>query len=112
MDTAREYLGSREGSRAVLLIFSDDGVLVVRSFSGELLRSVDFSKTNELDLIIVGDGKHVVVKNPKEYDCVFSFESKILRTAFINQLKQRFKGKVRDTTGSLSSSLQNAFTKD
>lgn len=67
--SAREYLGSKEGSRAVVLIFTPNKVLEVRSHKDELLRSVDFSRADELDVILVNDGKHVVIKNPKEYDC-------------------------------------------
>ncbi|OXA56851.1 Dual oxidase 2 [Folsomia candida] len=113
--SAREYLGSKEGSRAVVLIFTPNKVLEVRSHKDELLRSVDFSRADELDVILVNDGKHVVIKNPKEYDCVFSFEGKILRTSFVTQLKKLFQEgstKINENTGSLHQSLASALTKD
>lgn len=67
-----------------------------------------------MDIILVTDGKHVVVKNPQEYDCVFSFEGKVLRSSFVNQLKKRFEGKTKiiESSGSLHQSLASALTKD
>jgi hypothetical protein len=87
--TAIEWVGSKEGTRAIALVLTDAGVLEVRSHKGELLRQVDLSSKDKIDLILPNDGKYLIIRNPKEYDCVFAFDGKYLRNAYVNLLKQR-----------------------
>lgn len=87
---AKEWLGFHRPNRAVAVVVNDKKkALEIRTHSGELLRSIDFSGKTEVDVVLVGNGKHFIVKNPIEYDCVLEFGSSFLRESFYTTFTQR-----------------------
>ncbi len=89
--TAREWVGSHTPNRAVALVINDDKKsLEIRTHAGSLLRNIDFTRRTSLNVILVSDGKHLVLKNPNEFDCVLEFGSSFLRDTFYSLFGQRY----------------------
>jgi len=82
-------MGSKAGTRSVALVFSAKDVLEVRSHKGELLRQIDLGSRDVIELIVPSDGKHIIIKNPKEYDAVFLFDGKYFCQAYVNLLTNK-----------------------
>lgn len=84
-------MGTQGPPRAVALVINDEKKsLEVRNHIGSLLRSIDFARLGVLEVVLVSDGKHLIMKNSSEYDCVLIFESTFLRESFYNTIKQRY----------------------
>lgn len=89
--TAREWIGSHTPNRAVALVINDDKKsLEIRTHAGNLLRNIDLTRRTSIDVILVNDGKHLVLKNPNEFDCVLEFGSSFLRDTFYSLFEQRY----------------------
>ena len=62
-------------------------IVEVRNIRGEILRNIDLSNMKKVEIIMTTDGCHMVIKYPKEYDCVLNFESNLLRESSLQTVK-------------------------
>lgn len=40
-------------------------------------------------MVLISDGKSLMIKNPTEYDCVLQFDGPYIRDSFANLLRQQ-----------------------
>ncbi len=85
----REWVSGKEGSRGVAVVLTEKGVMELYSHRSELLRSLDLSIRSPLDLALVSDGASLLLRNPREYDCLLSFDGAFIRNAFLNTLREK-----------------------
>ncbi|CAL8138364.1 unnamed protein product [Orchesella dallaii] len=112
---AREWMGQGRPPRAVALLINDDKkTLELRSHSGNLLRVIDLSSRKSLEVVLVNDGKHLILKNSNEYDCVLEFESPFLRDSFYSLFIQRLGDTITvdEQNMGLRQSLSTVTTKE
>ncbi|ODN05836.1 Dual oxidase 1, partial [Orchesella cincta] len=110
---AREWMGHNKPTRAVALLINEEKkTLELRSLSGNLLRVIDLSKS--MEIVLVNDGKHIILKNSNEYDCVLEFESSFLRDSFYTSFRQKFGDNISidEQTMGLRQSLSAVTTKE
>lgn len=73
----------------------DKTVIEVRGISGEILRNIEVAGRDRMDFILTADGCHIVIKNPKEYDCVLNFDSHLLRASAVKAFTHAYVTKLR-----------------
>lgn len=108
-------MGQHKPSRAVALVFNTEKMaLEIRNHGGALLRSIDLTRKNELEVILASDGKHLVFKNPSEYDLVLEFASSFLRESFYTNFRQKLGNSVEihEQHTSFRQSVSSVTTKE
>jgi len=73
-----------------VLTFTSTDQLELRSHGGQILRVFDFTGKGMVEIIIVDNNRHIVIKNPAEYDCALEFSSSYLKDTFLKIFEKRF----------------------
>ncbi|CAG7733979.1 unnamed protein product [Allacma fusca] len=111
--TGREWQGKVDGYRSAVFVLNDEHSFDIRSHNGEVLRHVNLEGRSEIEIILVTDGCHLVVKNPQEFDCVIQFESTFIRDSFVSAFRSKYcKGiDLSENQQTLKQTLSSAVTK-
>ncbi|PNF15893.1 Dual oxidase 2 [Cryptotermes secundus] len=84
-----EWVDQKSPLRPVVVVMNPDNKqLQVRNQVGHLLRAMDLAHGQLIEVYIISDGRHLMLRVRNDYDLVLKFESEYLRENFLQGFEQ------------------------
>ncbi|XP_049837219.1 dual oxidase-like [Schistocerca gregaria] len=110
-----EWVDHNCAAREVLLVLEKSRKQIqILNHRGQLLRAMDLTHAGVLQVFIIADGHHVMLRVTNDYDLVIKFEADLMRTNFLRNLEEFLKQlnvRQENFTTPLQPALRQAITR-
>nr|CAD7458660.1 unnamed protein product [Timema tahoe] len=114
--SVREWVNRKAPYRDIVIVMNPEKRQVqVRDQRGHLLRAMDLSNSNIVEMYIITDGVHLMLKVSNDYDLVLKFNSEYLRDNFLKGFEEfiTHMGVARNRISvALAPALKQAITRE